>query len=97
MKHIPFAALPPAERQALADVLLRTGMARQNVCVSKLEPTSADEERGIATVTGAGWYRTYAADSGWIALLERDLLALRPSHDAKAPQSGLHDKPGDPE
>lgn len=79
MKHVPFAALPRAERQALADVLLRTGMARQNVCVSKMEPTSADEDQGVATVTGAGWFRTYSADSGWIALLERDLLALRPS------------------
>jgi hypothetical protein len=79
MKHVPFAALSPAERQALADVLLRTGMARQHVCVSKLEPSSADEEQGVATVTGAGWYRSYAADSGWIDLLERDLLALRPA------------------
>ena len=79
MKHVPFAALSPAERQALADVLLRTGMARQHVCVSKLEPTAADEAQGVATVTGAGWYRSYAADSGWIALLERDLLALRPT------------------
>jgi hypothetical protein len=83
MKHIPFAALPAAERQALAEAVVRSGVALRQVCVSRTEPTSADEAQGVATVTGAGWFRSYAAEAGWIALLERDLLALRPA------QSGL--------
>jgi hypothetical protein len=94
MKHIPFAALPIAERQALADALLRSGLPLRHVCVSRLEPSSADEVQGIATVTGAGWCRSYTVDADWIALLERDLLALRPPTPA---QSGLPNKPGDME
>jgi hypothetical protein len=94
MKHIPFAALPAAERQALADALVRSGVALRHVCVSRTEPTSADEAEGVATVTGAGWFRSYAADAGWVALLERDLLALRPSGPA---QSGLPNQQGDME
>ena len=94
MKHIPFAALPTAERQALADALLRSGVALRHVCVSRTEPTSADESGGVATVTGAGWIRSYTADAGWIALLERDLLALQPASPA---QSGLPNNPGDTE
>ena len=94
MKHIPFAAMPAAERQALAEAFVRTGVAVRNVCVSRLEPTSADEAQGVATVTGAGWMRSYAAHAGWIALLERDLHGLRP--DAPA-QSALPSKTGDKE
>jgi len=94
MKHIPFAALPPAERQALADALLRTGVPLRHVCVSRTEPTSADEAEGVATVTGAGWIRSYAAEAGWITLLERDLLALRPAVPA---QSGLPSRQGNKE
>jgi hypothetical protein len=94
MKHIPFAAMPAAERQALADVLVRSGMALQHVCVSRLEPTSADEAQGLATVTGAGWFRSYAGGPGWIALLERDLLAPRRGDPA---QSALQNDPGDKE
>lgn len=94
MKHIPFAALPAAERQALADALLRSGVPLRHVCVSRTEPTAADEAGGVATVTGAGWIRSYAADSGWIALLERDLGARRPAAPA---QSGLQNKQGDME
>jgi hypothetical protein len=95
MKHIPFAALPAAERQALADALLRSGQELKSVCVSKMEPTAADEAQGIATVTGAGWFRSYAAGPGWIGLLERDLLALRPHGAPPAAQSALQN-PGDP-
>jgi hypothetical protein len=94
MKHIPFAALPAAERQALADALLRSGVALRHVCVSRTEATSADEAGGVATVTGAGWIRSYHADAGWIALLERDLLALRPAATA---QSALPNQTGDTE
>lgn len=85
MKHIPFAALPAAERKAVAEAFVRSGVALQHVCVSRMEPTSADETQGVATVTGAGWFRSYAADPGWIALLERDLLALRPASPAQSP------------
>ena len=94
MKHIPFAALPAEERQALAEAVLRSGMALRHVCVSKMEPTSADEAGGVATVTGAGWFRSYSAGPGWIGLLERDLLALHPSPTSADAQSGLQ-KTGD--
>ena len=94
MKHIPFAALPADERQALAEALLRSGVALRHVCVSRTEPSAADEAQGVATVTGAGWIRSYAADPGWVALLERDLHALRGAAPA---QSGLPNKPGDME
>ena len=94
MKHIPFAALPAAERQALADALLRSGVPLRHICVSCTEPTSADEAQGVATVTGAGWIRSYAAEAGWITQLERDLLALRPAAPA---QSGLPNQQGDTE
>jgi hypothetical protein len=94
MKHIPFAALPAAEREALADALLRSGVPLRHVCVSRTEPGFADDAQGVATVTGAGWIRSYAAESGWIARLERDLLALRPGAPA---QSGLATKQGDME
>ena len=94
MKYIPFAALPPAEREALADALLRSGVPLRPVGVSRTEPSSAEEAHGVATVTGAGWIRSYAADPGWVALLERDLLALRPAAPA---QSGYPNTQGDPE
>jgi hypothetical protein len=94
MKHIPFAALPPAEREALAQAFVRSGVALQHVCVSRSEPGSGDEAEGIATVTGTGWSRSYAAEAGWIARLESDLLALR----AAAPaQSRLPNRTGDKE
>ncbi|GAB3668629.1 hypothetical protein GCM10028813_52080 [Ramlibacter alkalitolerans] len=94
MKHIPFAALPVADRQALAEALRRSGVPLRHVCISCTEPTSADEAQGVATVTGAGWIRSYAAEAGWIGQLEHDLLALRPAAPA---QSGLPDKQGDTE
>jgi len=93
MKHIPFAALPAAERQALAELLLRNGMALQHVCISKMVPSSPDEAQGVATVTGAGWFRSYTADAGWLAVLERDLLALR----SAAPRRYLQDIAADQE
>ena len=89
MKHVPFAALTAAERQALADVLLRSGLPLHHVCVSRTEPGAADGVQGTTMITGAGWSRSYAAAPGWMAQLERDLLALHPSA-----QSG-HQKPGD--
>jgi hypothetical protein len=79
MTHIPFAALPLAEREALAEVLLRAGVSLRHVCISRMEPSAADGQEGMTTVTGAGWFRSYAATAGWIALLEQDLIALRPA------------------
>ena len=94
MEHIPFAALPAVERQALAEALLRSGVALRYVCVSRTVPGATGEEQGVATVSGAGWIRSYATDPGWLALLERDLHALA----AAAPaQSGLPNRQGDME
>ena len=41
MKHIPFAALPLAERTAVLKALERCGMAPRQVCISKLEPVAS--------------------------------------------------------
>lgn len=72
MKHIPFAALPPAERVAVVAALQRSGLGPRQVCVSKLEPDGA---AAFAMVSAPGWFRSYADGEGWIAALERDLVA----------------------
>jgi hypothetical protein len=80
MKHIPFADLPAAERQAVTDVLHRCGMPLRQVCVSKLEaPAAGEEGSSVATVTAGAWCRSYEAHAGWVAQLERDLVAWRAS------------------
>jgi hypothetical protein len=76
MKHIPFAALPLAERTALLAALERSGVAPRQVCISKLEPGTAGEGDtlpGITMVSAPGWTRAYESGAGWIAELERDL------------------------
>jgi hypothetical protein len=89
MKHIPFAALPTAERQAVVDALLRTGVPLRQVCVSRSDPAlPGDEDTPFVTVSAGGWFRSYQASTGWTAQLERDLIALLPQ-DA---QSGLQEQ-----
>lgn len=72
MKHIPFAALPPAERLAVIAALQRSGLPTRVVCVSKLHPDSGPAQ---AMVSAPGWFRTYADGEGWIAAMEKDLGA----------------------
>ncbi|HEX2548051.1 MAG TPA: hypothetical protein VHL79_24415 [Ramlibacter sp.] len=81
MKHIPFAALPPAERLAVIAALQRSGLAAARVCVSKLHPDGAPPQ---AMVSAPGWFRSYEDGEGWIAAMERD-LAGRGTAAADAP------------
>jgi hypothetical protein len=77
MKHIPFADLSPAERQALMEVLQRCGVPLRQVCVSRTDP-APEEACSVATVTAGSWSRSYPAHAGWIAELERDLAGVTP-------------------
>jgi hypothetical protein len=78
MKHIPFAALPLAERTAVLDALERCGIAPRQVCVSKLEPVAAvdGELPCLAMVSAPGWIRSYDAGAGWVVELEKDLGSM---------------------
>ena len=57
-----------------------------------MEATSADEAAAVATVTGAGWFRSYAVGPGWISLLERDLIALHAPRGPAAAPAGLRNE-----
>jgi hypothetical protein len=79
MKHTPFAALPASERLALVEVFSDSGIALQDVCVSKLELSSVNPDDTLcclATVSGRGWGATYDARRSWIAQLKQDLDGL---------------------
>jgi hypothetical protein len=78
MNHIPFAALPLAERTAVLNALERCGVAPRQVCVSRLEPVATidGEAMPCLMVTAPGWIRTYGAGAGWVGELERDLGTL---------------------
>ena len=67
-----FAALTPAERVAVVAALHRSGMDAAQVCVSKLRPEGALPQ---AMVSAPGWCRSYEDAEGWIAAMERDLVA----------------------
>jgi hypothetical protein len=77
MEHIPFAALPVAERLAVIAVLQRSGVPPRQVCVSKLEFTAAEDSPPLAMVSAPGWFGTYAFADGWHGLLEQDLARRR--------------------
>ena len=80
MNHIPFAAFPMAERDAVADAVRRSGVAARQVCVSQLQlPEAADDGRVpcVTMVTAPGWYRSYVSGAGWILHLEQDLVSRR--------------------
>jgi len=72
MEQIPFAALSAAERVAVVAALQRNGLHAGQVCVSKLHPEGG---RPQAMVTAPGWCRSYEDADGWVAAMERDLLA----------------------
>jgi hypothetical protein len=79
MKHTPFAALPASERLALVEAFSGSGIALQDVCVSKLELFSVNADDSLcclATVSGRGWGATYDARRSWIAQLKQDLEGL---------------------
>lgn len=94
MKHIPFAALSPAERQGVLDAFARSGMPLRQACVSRSEPVVAEDGgSAVVTVTTGAWVGSYeAATAGWTAQLQRDLLALRRDASGADAQCGLHEQ-----
>jgi hypothetical protein len=87
MKHIPFAAWPLDERQAVLDALARSGTAPRQVCISRLEPVSSDAATlpTCALVTAPGWVRAYQG-ADWLVDLEHDLAARHPAAAQQPPQ-----------
>jgi hypothetical protein len=87
MKHIPFAAWPLDERQAVLDALARSGTAPRQVCISRLEPATSDATAlpVCALVTAPGWVRAYDG-ADWLLRLEQDLAARHPITVQATPQ-----------
>jgi hypothetical protein len=80
MKHIPFAAIPMADRIAVAEAVRRSGAARRHVCVSQLQLTELAGDSAapcVTLVTARGWHGSYPEESGWLGRLEADLETLR--------------------
>ena len=74
MKHIPFGAMPPAERIAVAGAVERSGLAARDVCVSRLELPDAGIG-GVTLVTARGWVGSYDAAALSVHQLDRDVAA----------------------
>jgi hypothetical protein len=78
MRHIPFAAFPIPEQNALLAVLRQFGLAARGVCASRVEWQDTElphEVRAFTAVTTPGLTRAYpeAEDRCWLSALEQDL------------------------
>jgi hypothetical protein len=67
MKHIPFGAMPAAERIAVAAAVGRSGLVGRDVCVSRLELPEAGDGGTlpcVTLVTARGWVGRYDTAAG---------------------------------